>query len=265
VENAVIVETIELPWEEDKTNALAFVPASNRAIYSSIAIFAHGYTSHKGSILNWAARLSEEGIPSLIFDLPGHYLGNFSRVSSFEAFKNEAPHLFSESHQAMLKLIQKHHPSFSSRRVIVGGHSLGALLALKSLDLPCFESVESQAICVGLGLPAKGKVHLFDTPFYKSTLALRAQFVDSSLAPEKVFPWIKEEKEQMKIKNKNIYFLTGKDDLVVGNDGTERLADHLEKLGNNTVIEKPTKLPHHQPEMAAAHIKKFLKTKGYFS
>lgn len=265
MESAVIVKTIELPWEEDKTHALAFIPAPKRKISSSLAIFAHGYTSHKASILNWAARLSEEGLPSLIFDLPGHYLGNFSRVSSFEKFKDEAPQLFELAQKSLLESIQKYHPNFSAEKFIIGGHSLGALLALKALDLPFYQELETQAICVGLGLPPKGKVHLFDTPFYKSTLAIRGQLVDPNLEPDKVFPWIKQEKEEMKLKDQNIYFLTGKDDLVVGNDGTDRLADHLEQLGNHIVLEKPTKLPHHQPELAAAHIKKFLKTQGHFS
>lgn len=265
MESAVIVQTIELPWEADKTHALAFIPAQDRKVSSSMAIFAHGYTSHKASILNWAARLSEEGLPSLIFDLPGHYLGNFSQVSSFETFQDEAPQLFERAQKSLLENSQKLHPNFDPQRFIIGGHSLGALLALKAIGLPFYSKLETQAICVGLGLPPKGKVHLFDTPFYKSTLAIRGQLVDPNLGPEKVFPWIKQEKEEMKLNDKNIYFLTGKDDLVVGNDGTDRMAEHLQQLGNQVVLEKPTKLPHHQPELAAAHIKKFLKTQGHFS
>lgn len=264
MENAVIVETIELPWEEDKTHALAFFPAAGKRVSKAMAIFAHGYTSHKASLLNWAARLCEEGMPALILDLPGHYLGNFSQVSSFEKFRDEAPSLFAKAHAQLLERVENLHPSYKSNQCILGGHSLGALMALKALDLPYFSELDTQAICVGFGLPPKGKVHLFDTPFYKSTLAIRAQLVAPNLAPEKIFPWIKQEKEEMKITGQKIYFLTGKDDLVVGTDGTERLVQHLRQQDNQVELEKPTKLPHHQPELAAAHIKKYLKTQGLF-
>lgn len=264
MESAISVQTIELPWEDNKTQALAFIPPPTRPISSSLALFAHGYTSHKASILNWAARLSEEGLPTLIFDLPGHYLGNFSRVSSFENFKAYAPELFVRGQEILSGRAQELHPNFCVKKVVLGGHSLGALLALKAMNFPFFDVFETQAICVGLGLPPKGKVHLFDTPFYKSTLALRAQLVDPNLAPEKIFPWIKQEKEELKLQNKSLYFLTGQDDLVVGNDGTERLVHHLEQTRNSITLERPTKLPHHQPELAAGHIKKFLKTQGYF-
>lgn len=264
MENAIRVEPIELAWEDDQTHALAFYPPKSRPAAKSVAVFAHGYTSHKATLLNWAARLCEEGIPALIFDLPGHFLGNFSRVSSFEAFRDEAPSLFQQAHVQLLKRVQNQHPDYQAEHCVLGGHSLGALLALKALGLDHFQKISTQAVCVGLGLPPRGKVHLFDTPFYKSTLAIRAQLVDPNLAPEKIFPWIKQEKEQMQITGQKIYFLTGKDDLVVGEDGTERLVDHLKEQGNQVELEKPTKLPHHQPELAAAHIKKYLKNQGLF-
>ncbi|MBL7665247.1 MAG: alpha/beta hydrolase, partial [Bacteriovoracaceae bacterium] len=40
------------------------------------AIFTHGYTASKSDQLTWATRLAEAGIPTIIFDLPGHYLSS---------------------------------------------------------------------------------------------------------------------------------------------------------------------------------------------
>ena len=107
--------------------------------------------------------------------------------------------------------------------------------------------------------------NVFDTPFYKSTLAVRAQLVSDAINPDNIFPWIKEEKEALSLTHKSIYLLTGEDDVVVGKDGTERLKDQLEAQGNVVVLEKPAKLAHHLPENAAPHIKKWLKDQGFFN
>ena len=119
-------------------------------------------------------------------------------------------------------------------------------------------------VAVGFGLPPQGVTHIFNTPFYKSTLAVRAQLVSEAINPDNTFPWIKEEKEALNLTHKSIYLLTGEDDVVVGKDGTERLKDQLLALGNDVVLEKPSKLAHHVPENAAPHIKKWLKDQGFF-
>ena len=56
-----------------------------------------------------------------------------------------------------------------------------------------------------------------------------------------------------------IHLITGIDDLVVGNDGMERFAEALALQNNTVTIEKPNKLPHHEPQLAAVHIKNVLK------
>src|SRR5690606_26545950 len=101
--------------------------------HSRIALLCHGYTSHKGSILTWASRLAEEGMSTIIFDVPGHYLGNFSEVESFDDFKNYAHELFAEAFE-----LGQAELSHTIDGVVLGGHSLGALLALKAMQLTEF-------------------------------------------------------------------------------------------------------------------------------
>jgi hypothetical protein len=248
--------------DEFEVHALGFLPeAINSVKPNSLAIFTHGYTSHKGSLLTWASRLVEEGMPCLIFDLPGHYLGGFSEVPTFEIFQKKAHRLFIEGYQTLLKETGVDHVD----HVILGGHSLGGLLALKALALKEFEEVKTRAICVGLGLLEEGKTHLFESQFYKSTLNLRSQLVSPELAPDALFKWIRFEKNNLEVKNHIVHLITGEDDLVVGDQGTERIAELLKINGNTVSLEIPSKLPHHFPEQAASFIKKYLKKEGLFS
>ena len=268
--NAMKIQLIKetLAFEDEQTNALVFLPDPSKDLASSMAIFTHGYTSHKGSILNWAIRLAEEGAPSVIFDLPGHYLGNYSEVSSFEAFQEYAPHLFVGAMNLLRSTIEDERPlsahltETDNHTLILGGHSLGALLALKASTLDAFEFHQLHLLAVGFGLPPEGVTHIFDTPFYKSTLAIREQLVAPAIAPDRIFPWIKEEKEVLQLPGKQIHFICGDDDMVVGKDGAERLAASLEATGARVSVQRPTKMPHHMPEMAAPHIKKHLKDIG---
>ncbi|MCF8060494.1 MAG: alpha/beta hydrolase [Bacteriovoracaceae bacterium] len=269
---AIKIVKTAIPFQDEQsiisTNAFCFLPDEASKVAPALSIFTHGFTSHKGSILNWSLRLAEEGIPSLLFDLPGHYLGGFTEVTSFDAFKRNAAQMF-ESATQILKdhlLAELGHSIIDKEtKVIIGGHSLGALLSLKACDALAFSNFQStQVIAVGFGLPPEGVTHIFNTPFYKSTLAIRAQLVSEAISPEVIFPWIKKEKESLNLTDKNIYLLTGADDVVVGKDGTERLRDQLQALGNNVVLEKPAKLAHHLPENAAPHIKKWLKDQGFF-
>jgi len=270
---SVKVTKVTIPYleasHETATNALAFLPGSPEELRSSMAVFTHGFTSHKASIFNWALRLAEEGVPSLLFDLPGHYLGTFSEVDSFEDFQTSAPAMFQAASAVLTKEVSTNlgkEMNPNETRLILGGHSLGALLSLKASTLPFTSSYKDKTVvAVGFGLPPQGVTHIFNTPFYKSTLKVRAQLVSPAISPEVIFPWIKEEKEALSLSGENIYLLTGGDDVVVGKDGTERLRDQLSGLANNVTLEKPAKLPHHVPENAAPHIKKYLKDQGHFS
>lgn len=247
--------------------ALSFLPPQGALIRPSMAIFTHGYTSHKGSILTWPIRLAQEGIPSLIFDLPGHYLGSFNEVENLADFKRLAYQLFVPAFYAIKKnfcqIFPEHQldlnrPDFS---LILGGHSLGALLALKALALPELQAYKKIAIAVGFGI---SKVHhgnhIFETPFYKSTLHVRSQLVSPALIPAEIFSWVREEKENIgkNIPPSRIHMIVGQDDIIVHAEGAEHVRDLLLTHGHNVSLERPSRLPHHLPEEAASYIKRFL-------
>lgn len=255
----VTIKKLQLTWEGrllSPTHGLLLLPEQCNG---RLALLCHGYTSHKGSILTWASRLADEGMPAIIFDVPGHYLGNFSEVESFADFKAYAHELFAEAFEQASE-----HIDGTINSVVLGGHSLGALLAIKALSLPTFAALEKISVGVGLGMAPEHVVHIFDTPFYKSTLKLREQLVSPELKPDNVFPWIKDEKDNLVVTRERIHLITGEDDMVVGENGMERFAQHLESQGNTVSMEKPKKLAHHVPENAAPHVKKFLKDEGWF-
>ena len=231
-----------------KTNALLFLPENQSPKHC--AIFSHGYTSHKGSILTWAQKLMDIDIPCVIFDLPGHFLGSFNNVKRFEYFKNESHLLFDNAFRHVQQTFPGHKLS-----AIIGGHSLGALMSLKA----CQEfSYFNNSICVGLGRLEINEKHLFNAPLFEQTMVLRAELVSSSIHPKKVLPWISQLKNHIKLSNKTIYLLAGKDDLVVGGEnGVLRMQEALS--GNNVHIELVPKLPHHEPERAGIFIKKLVK------
>ncbi|MEX0798919.1 MAG: alpha/beta fold hydrolase [Bacteriovoracaceae bacterium] len=236
-------------------NAAAFIPDSNER-KSYCAVFTHGYTASKSSILPWAQRLSEAGIPTVIFDLPGHYLGSINEVESFENFTERAHHCF---HTAAEFLLQELGDQYKATKFILGGHSLGALLSLKALDIFPFNQESSLAVAVGLGIGQHKSDHLFETSFYEKTLNIRRQLVCPELDSDLVFPWIKEEKASIAVKSKRAHLITGADDVVVGPGGMEALKRKLEENGNQVSALEPKKLPHHEPGAAAAHIYHFLK------
>jgi predicted esterase len=254
-----------LPYQDQKTNVMYFLPDLDGEIKPTFAILTHGYTTDKSSIINWAIRLSEVGVSCALFDLPGHYQGNYSEVTDFEYFKSHAHELFIDAFKGLSVVFKEEFPlnehflAPAQLKLALCGHSLGAMLALKAMTHPELELFEKRAIGVGLGMAPKNVVHLFDTPFYKSTLNVREQLVSPELKPDNVFPWIRDEKNNIQISNQDIHLITGDDDLVVGSDGMERFQESLVQKNNRVTIERPTKLPHHEPQMAAAHVKKYFK------
>ncbi len=250
------VKTSTLSYIDQKTHVFYFLP---KGPVTTFAAFSHGYTSHKDSILNWGIRLAEEGLAVAIFDLPGHLLGHYSEVQSMDEFEEHTPALFAQAIFSMEEYYEQ-----KAQRLILGGHSLGALMALMALNLPSLASYKKIGVAVGLGVNEEGQTHLFQTPFYKSTLNIRAQLVSPAIHPEILFPRIDTLKRKLQLKGETVFFLAGEDDIVTGPDGPERMAKILKDQGNDIILEKPKRLPHHLPEMAAPHLKKWLKDQGYF-
>lgn len=254
-----------LPYQDQKTNVMYFLPDQSSEIKPTFVIMTHGYTADKSSIINWPIRLAEVGVSCALFDIPGHYQGNYSEVNDFEYFKVHAHELFFHAFKGLTDAfkeefpLNEHFTEPDNMKLALAGHSLGAMLSLQALASKEFELYEKRSIGVGLGMAPKDIVHLFDTPFYKSTLKVREQLVSPELKPDNVFPWIKDAKNMIEISNQEVHLISGDDDLVVGGDGMERFMESLVKKGNRVTIEKPSRLPHHEPQLAAAHIKKYLK------
>lgn len=254
-----------------KGNAFLFFPSAQREFSPAYAIFAHGYTSHKGSLLNWGTRLAEKGIPTCLFDLPGHYLGGYHDVDHFEEFSAKAHHLFVAAKIEIEKILKDHYPLESDRfldpatkvSLILGGHSLGALLSLKAMSLAAFDPYPKMAIGVGFGqsYSKNNRTHLFETDFYQKTLEIRKQLVSPAIAPEFIFPWIKNEKNNLMLTGQSIFLVTGEDDLVATPDRVQELAEYLRSQQNTVDVEIPQKLAHHLPELAASYLMKFIKKK----
>jgi hypothetical protein len=244
-----------------EVQAFAFIP-DVESLKEQWACFTHGYTSQKSDCLPWATRTAEGGIPTIIFDQPGHYLGSFNDVESFEDFKNNVHLLFKEAYLRLGQLIEAEH-GFANypacQGLILGGHSLGALTAIKALDIPELASVKKVAICIGMGLNVKAETHIFDTTFYQKTLSIRRQLVSPAIDSSVVFPWIREEKINLKTTNHRIHLITGEDDAVVGPGGLKLMTDKLIELGNDVSFYEPKRLPHHEPGQASPHIFAFLK------
>jgi predicted esterase len=252
----VQLDKIYLRVETQTTHA--FCLYRSQTAPQHFAIFTHGYTADKGQQLNWAARLAELGFACLIFDLPGHYLGNFNDVESLDEFFSLSPQFFAKG----LEALKARFVLPATGRILFGGHSLGAHFALKALSqLPPGQGL---GLAVGYGLHVTGQ-HLFETPLYKSTLNLRAQLVSQAIRPEALLPRLKLEKEKLKIEHQQIIMLCGEDDAVVSPQSFQATTDQLIGQGNQVLAEKPKHLPHHQPELAAPHIKSVLKSLGLFA
>lgn len=243
-------------------NSMVFLPSKNSSEpmqKDSWALFTHGYTASKRDCLPWAQRLAEAGIPSVIFDLPGHYLGSFNECESFDDFVNHAHEIFTEAFEYLKASLSAEGYDSKCSRVILGGHSLGALLAVKALELEAFQNIERIGIGVGLGIGQHKTAHLFETSFYEKTLNIRRQLVSPAIDSDRIFSWIKQQKLDANVKGQRIHLITGQDDVVVGAGGMEAQEFSLKELGNIVTTHNPRKLPHHEPIMAATHIHSFLK------
>ncbi len=257
-----------------KTQGFIFWPSPQKIILPSFALMTHGYSASKNDLFSWASKLCEEGITVCLFDLPGHYLGGFNDVEKFADF-TFAHELFAQGLENIRKNFFLRYPLYEhfndSKKInlILAGHSLGALLALKALSLPAFVDYKRLAIAVGFGhglspdTTSHDQVHLFQTPLFKNTLNLRAQLVSPALCPENIFPWIKDEKASLELPGERIHLITGLDDVIVAPDGAERLKAQLEKKGSTVTLERPLKLPHHEAAAAATHIKSFLRKNNF--
>ncbi len=257
----VIPLELSLPWFG--VNALAFIPSGeDKKIKPEWALFSHGYTSHKGDCLNWATRLVEAGVPCMIFDQPGHYLGSFHEVNSLQDFKDHVHELFGEAFlrlQALMEVNLGFGQFAPCTSVILGGHSLGAFTSIRALELPVFEKLQRVAIGIGVGIGQTQATHIFETAFYEKTLSIRRQLVSPALDSKAVFAWLKEEKLNITVSNQRIHMITGEDDIVVGPGGVEAFKAVLEANGNIVTVDRPKKLPHHEPGGATAHLYAFLK------
>jgi hypothetical protein len=258
----VITLELSLPWFT--VNALAFIPSTEgeKKIKSEWAFFSHGYTSHKGDCLNWATRLVESGVPCLIFDQPGHYLGSFHEMNSFKDFKSHVHELFGEAYIRLQTLMELHlgigaYPP--PKTIILGGHSLGAYTAIRALEIPVFQNLQKVAVAIGIGIGQRQATHLFETAFYEKTLSIRRQLVAPALDSKEVFSWLKSEKENMTISSQRIHLITGEDDVVVGAGGLDAFIEVLERNGNVVTWDRPKRLPHHEPGAATPHLFSFLK------
>jgi predicted esterase len=248
----IIKRTIEN--EYFSFNAMAFVPTEHAETRAEWALFTHGYTASKSDCLNWAQRLSEVNIPSVIFDLPGHHLGSFNSVESFEDFTEHSHECFNDAFEFLKEIL-----GTECKTVILGGHSLGAMLSIKALKNTPFSELNRLAVAIGIGIGQHKTVHLFESSFYQKTLQVRRQLVDPHLDSDVMFPWIKQEKLDTDIAGERIHLITGEDDVVVGEGGMEAFRFNLESLGNNVTFNEPRKLAHHEPSKAATHIYNFLK------
>ena len=247
------LKKLHLSLREWKVEAFCFLPTTSQPV-SSLAVFTHGYTAHKGTILNWGVQLASKNIPTIIFDLPGHYLGSFNEVLDFAEYDQFVHQFFAEAFNYLLQEVN----DSTVQNVIIGGHSMGALMSLRASTLQCFNKFNRIIIPVGYGISSQGKSHPLQEPFFKPFLKIRQQLVSPALAPAVVLPWLETTKRSIICTGEVIHIISGTDDVIITADAANRIITHLGK--NNTVTyDLPSRLPHHQPELAIKYILRFLK------
>jgi hypothetical protein len=244
-----------------KVNAFHFIPKALPLSHHR-AIFTHGFTACKNDVVPWAFRLLDLGISSTIFDLPGHLLGAFYDSPPLTTFLEQTPELFSVAATQQAKVLKDRfniETMPNNQKLILGGHSLGALFSIQAASrIATFPLEIDYVVAVGFGLNPLVKTHLFESELYQKTLHLRSQLIAPTLEHDKVFKWIKEQKLDLELKKKKVLLLCGKDDAVVGSTGADILYQMMQTF-NEVTLEKPDQLPHHRPELAAAHLFHYFK------
>lgn len=240
-------------------------PENESCWTGKVAIFTHGYTSHKGSLLLWGKRLTEEGCAVILFDLPGHYLGGHHPIEEFSHFSEKAHTLFIEHFLIWRqRAIERWNLSESDLdpyrlSLILGGHSLGALLAVKAMALSEFKAFEKKAFCVGLGIESDA----LSSPFYAGTLNFRAELISPCLRPATMLPWVKKEKSALHLlgalSGEKIFLITGEDDFIAPPEAAKKLEAKLTTLGCKVTLAIFPHLPHDTPERATPHLAQLIK------
>ncbi len=87
------------------SKGILFLPKEIK--FQKVGIFTHGYTSSISSILSWGIKGAQKGIPIILFNLPGHFLGHDVKVRSFEEFILASPDLFLNSYQSCEEFFPK--------------------------------------------------------------------------------------------------------------------------------------------------------------
>lgn len=241
-----------------KFQSFSFLPSTDKPIHPFFAICTHGYTASKNDCVPWAQRLALSGIPTIVFDLPGHYLGSFEELDKLDDLKEHATECFEIAYNQLKNQMQLHSTNSECNRLFLIGHSLGALLSIAALEQPVFKELEKLSIAIGLGAPTDGN-HIFQSEFYEETMNIRKQLVSDELHPDQTIDWINDLKRNVPVKNQRIHLLTGEDDIVVGTSGAEDMKKLLEAKDCEVSLNVLKRLPHHEPRMAATHIYQFIK------
>lgn len=235
-----------------KVEAFFFLPTEIKS-FETVALFTHGYTADKSTLLNWGVQLSNRNIPTVLFDLPGHYLGSFNEVDSFQEFNQHVHRLYESAMKEFEQLI----PSEKIENVVIGGHSLGGLISLRASELKIFKKLQRWIIPVGYGIAKEGN-HPLLSNFFQPFLKVRKELVSSAIAPEIVLPWIESNKSSVQCKDERIHLISGKDDVITTADAAQRAVSLLGQH-NNVSSDFPDHLPHHLPELAIRNILQFLR------
>ncbi len=243
------VKKIEIFQNGHHLSALMFIPKID-SIPIGQCVFTHGYTSSKTSLLSWSQTLLQSNIPSILFDLPGHLLGNSSDISSLEEFYEVAIQFFHQCTEYM----NQEKPKWEHVPWWFGGHSLGAFIALNASRI---KKPKIKTVCVGLGLKKDLRKTIAHHHFFKDVIEFRKHLVSETLSPAPFFSWLQKKKENLDISNQNFFFITGKDDIVMTPEDTQNLIEHL-KNKNDIKSVFPKHLPHYLPERASSEIKNLI-------
>ena len=101
--------------------------------------------------------------------------------------------------------------------------------------------MEQVNLSVGTGYSPDRQNSFLESTFYENTINLRKELVSKTICPSKMLSWFKNRMNSLKLKNANILLLSGKDDLIAGREGPERLSKLLTEKGNFVTLNRPKK------------------------